>query len=65
MGGDLNTSGGSDMNIIGILDCATASNPNNTTVWYDAFTSTNVIAKNLKPFLEYWREIRMEWDAPY
>ncbi|MBI1979392.1 MAG: hypothetical protein HYS58_01365, partial [Elusimicrobia bacterium] len=52
---------GTDLNIVGVLDMAQATNPQSVTVYFDEDISTGVLTLNQKPKKLYWREIKREW----
>ncbi|MBI3012738.1 MAG: hypothetical protein HYY63_03850 [Elusimicrobia bacterium] len=52
---------GTNLNIVGVLDMAQATNPQSVTVYFDEDISTGVLTLNQKPKKLYWREIKREW----
>ncbi|MBI2119565.1 MAG: hypothetical protein HYT97_08065 [Elusimicrobia bacterium] len=52
---------GTNLNIIGVLDMAQATNPQSISVYYDADISTGILTLNQKPTRRYWREINTSW----
>ncbi len=52
---------GTNLNVVGILDMAQATNPQSVTVYYDSTVSTGIITSNQAPRRLYWREVKSTW----
>ncbi|GEM_PF-1493813 len=52
---------GTDLNVVGVLDMAQATNPQSIVIYYDSTVSTGIITSNQQPRRLYWREIKTTW----
>ncbi|OGR82700.1 MAG: hypothetical protein A2901_08305 [Elusimicrobia bacterium RIFCSPLOWO2_01_FULL_54_10] len=57
VGGDVTNSGGGDPAMVGGIDIVGDMTGNNMIVYYDSTISTGILATNVKPTIQYWREI--------
>ena len=57
VGGNVNNSGGGDPAMVGAIDILGTMSANNTIVYYDSTVSTAVPVTNVKPTIQYCREV--------